>query len=137
MNESTCKVVKLTNGEDIVCEIGDGNSENECAIGRPLKIEVHSRSTKNGIIESLNLTRWIGPYTEQSFFLIKTSHILLITEASHGLSRYYDHVLKELDDWDNSKSKKRQLLDDMDDEMEDDMGDELLEEIKIPNKTIH
>ena len=134
MNESTCKVLKLTNGEDIVCELGDGNTENEYEIGYPLKMEVQSKMTKNGIIESLNLTRWVGPYTEQSFFLIKTSHILLIAEASHGLSRYYEHVIRELDEWDSEKVKKRQFLDTIDNE---EVYDELLTEFKIPNKIIH
>ena len=134
MNESTCKVLKLTNGEDIVCELGDGNTENEYEIGYPLKMEVQSKMTKNGIIESLNLTRWVGPYTEQSFFLIKTSHILLIAEASHGLSRYYEHVIRELDEWDSEKVKKRQFLDTIDNE---EVYDELLTEFKIPNKLIH
>ena len=134
MNESTCKVLKLTNGEDIVCEFGDGNTETEYEIGYPLKMEVQSKMTKNGIIESLNLTRGIGPYTEQSFFLIKTSHILLIAEASDGLSRYYEHVIRELDEWDNSKAKKRQLLDDTDDE---EVYDELLTEFPVLSKLIH
>ena len=134
MNESTCKVVKLTNGEDIVCELGDGNTENEYEIGYPLKMEVQSKMTKNGVIESLNLTRWIGPYTEQSFFLIKTSHILLIAEASHGLSRYYEHVIRELDEWDSDKVKKRQSLDIIDNE---EVYDELLTEFKTPSKIIH
>ena len=134
MNESTCKVLKLTNGEDIVCELGDGNTENEYEIGYPLKMEVQAKMTKNGVIESLNLTRWIGPYTEQSFFLIKTSHILLIAEASHGLSRYYEHVIRELDEWDSDKVKKRQTLDTIDNE---EVYDELLTEFKIPNKLIH
>jgi len=134
MNESTCKVLKLTNGEDIVCELGDGNTENEYEIGYPLKMEVQSKMTKNGVIESLNLTRWIGPYTEQSFFLIKTSHILLIAEASHGLSRYYEHVIRELDEWDSDKVKKRQSLDIIDNE---EVYDELLTEFKTPSKIIH
>ena len=134
MNESTCKVLKLTNGEDIVCELSDGNTENEYEIGYPLKMEVQSKITKNGIIESLNLTRWIGPYTEQPFFLIKTSHILLIAEASDGLSRYYEHVIRELDEWDSDKLKKRQTLDTIDNE---EIYDELLTEFKIPSKIIH
>ena len=134
MNESTCKVVKLINGENIICELGDGNTENEYEIGYPLKMEVQAKMTKNGVIESLNLTRWIGPDTEQSFFLIKTSHILLIAEASHGLSRYYEHVIRELDEWDSDKVKKRQTLDTIDNE---EVYDELLTEFKIPNKLIH
>ena len=134
MNESTCKVLKLTNGEDIVCELGDGNTENEYEIGYPLKMEVQAKMTKNGVIESLNLTRWIGPYTEQPFFLIKTSHILLIAEASHGLSRYYEHVIRELHEWDNSKAKKRELLDDTDNE---EVYDELLTEFPLLSKLIH
>ena len=43
-------------------------------------MEIISRQTKNGSVESLNLSRWIGPYTEETNFKIKDSHILLIAE---------------------------------------------------------
>jgi hypothetical protein len=91
--------------------------------------------TKEGPAESLNLSRWIGPYTEQSHFSIKSDHILLVVNASEGLCRYYEHVVKEIKQLNFSeKVLSREDLDDINDE---EVYDELLEELETPNKTIH
>ena len=132
METSTYKVVKLTNGEEIICQLGDDIDNGEYKINFPLKMEVHSVLTKEGPVDSLNLSRWIGPYTEQSKFLIKSDHVLLVANASPGLSKYYEHVMKEINQLDTSE--KKSILDIIDDE---DVYDELLEELETDNDTIH
>jgi hypothetical protein len=126
------KIIKLTNGEEIVCQLGDDIDNGEYKINFPLKMEVHSVLTKEGPVDSLNLSRWIGPYTEQSKFSIKSDHVLLVANASPGLSRYYEHVIKEIKQLDTSE--KMSILDNIDDE---DVYDELLEELETENDTIH
>ena len=71
MNTPSYKVVKLTNGEEVICQLGDDIINDEYQLNCPLKMQVHSVLTKEGPVDSLNLSRWIGPYTEQSKFLIK------------------------------------------------------------------
>ena len=133
MNIDTAyKIVKLTNGEELICEINDVVDNGEYKINFPLKMEVRSTVTKEGVVDSLNLSRWIGPYTEQSFFSIKRDHVLVIANASVGLSRYYEHMMKEIKQLD--APKKRSILDDVDDE---DVYDELLSELDTENDTIH
>ena len=133
MNTDTSyKIIKLTNGENLICEINDDVDDGEYKINFPLKMEVRSMVTKEGVVDSLNLVRWIGPYTEQSFFSIKRDHVLLVADASEGLSRYYEHIIKEIKQLDTSK--KRSSLDDINDE---DVYDELLEELETDNNTIH
>ena len=131
MNTDTYKVIKLLNGEELICQLGDGIVNDSYEVTHPLKMQVQSHVTSRGIVDSLNLSRWIGPYTEQSFFSIKTSHVLTIADATEGLCRYYDHVLKEINKADSSKTRKH--LDDIDDE---DVYDDLLNEIET-DKTIH
>ena len=97
MNTNTAyKIVKLTNGENLICEINDDVDNGEYKINFPLKMEVRSMQTKEGVVDSLNLSRLIGPYTEQSFFSIKRDHVLVIANASVGLSRYYEHMMREI-----------------------------------------
>ena len=133
MNTTTpYKIIKLTNGDNLICQLNDDVDNGEYKINFPLKMEVHSIITKQGPVDSLNLSRWIGPYTEQSRFLIKSDHVLLIANASEGLSRYYEHVIKEIKQLDTSK--KRSSLDDINDE---EVYDELLEELETDNNTIH
>ena len=129
------KILKLTNGENLICQINDDVDNGEYKIKFPMKIEVHSLMTKEGPAESLNLSRWIGPYTEQSHFSINSNHILLVVNASEGLCRYYEHVVKEIKQLNFSeKISSREDLDDINDE---EIYDELLEELETPNKTIH
>ena len=125
------KIIKLTNGENLICQLGDNIDNGEYKINSPLKMEVHSVLTKEGPVDSLNLSRWIGPYTEQSKFSIKSDHVLLVANASPGLSRYYEHVIKEIKQLDTPE--KRSTLDDIRDE---DVYDELLEELESSN-TVH
>ena len=128
---ATYKVLKLLNGEELICEMGDGEIEDSYEITHPLKMQVESRLTRQGPVESLSLSRWIGPYTEQSLFNIKTSHVLIIAEASVGLSRYYEHVQKEITRRDSPDFKK--TLDDIDNE---EVYGDLLDDLDIDD-TIH
>ena len=129
------KIVKLTNGEELICQMGDDVDNGEYKINFPLKMVVHSMATKDGVVDSLNLSRWIGPYTEQSHFSINSNHILLVVNASEGLCRYYEHVVKEIKQLNFSEIiSSREDLDDINDE---EIYDELLEELETPNKTIH
>ena len=121
------KILKLTNGENLICQINDDIDNGEYKLNFPLKMEVHSLMTKEGPVDSLNLSLWIGPYTEQSRFLIKSEHILFVVNASKNLCRFYEHAINEIKQLD--APEKRLFL--------DDINDELLEELETPNKTIH
>ena len=132
MNTDTpYKIVKLTNGDDLICEVDD-HDDIEYKINFPLKMEVSSMTTKEGEVDSLNLSRWIGPYTEQSFFSIKRDHVLVIANASEGLGRYYEHMRRQIIQLDTPE--KRAILDDIN---EEDIYDELLSELETETDTIH
>ena len=128
---ATYKVLKLLNGEELICEMENGNIEDSYEISHPLKMQVESKLTKRGPVDSLNLSRWIGPYTEQSLFNIKTSHVLIIADASKGLSKYYEYVRKEITKLDSPKYRKS--LDDIDD---DEIYDDLFKNLETKT-TIH
>ena len=132
------KIMKLTNGEEIVCQIDDKIVNDEYQLNYPLKIDVRAQMTKKGVVEALNLSRWVGSYTSQSLFSVKTEHVLLVAEASEGLCRYYDHVVEEIKRIENKAITKaisiNDYLDDIDDE---DVYDELLDESLSSDDTIH
>ena len=128
---ATYKVLKLLNGEELICEMGDGEIEDSYEISHPLKMQVESKLTKQGFVDSLNLSRWIGPYTEQSLFSIKISHVLTIADASEGLSKYYEHVRKEIKRVDQHEYRKS-----LDDIKNEDVYNDLLEDLETED-TIH
>ena len=128
---TTYKVLKLLNGEELICELGDDVVDDSYEITNPLKMQVESKITKQGPVDSLNLSRWIGPYTEQSLFNIKTAHVLIVADASVGLSRYYEYIQKEITRLDSPHYRKS--LDDISDE---EVYEDLLDDLDYDD-TIH
>ena len=131
MNTVTYKILKLLNGEELICELADSVVDDFYEITHPLKMQVESKLTKRGPVESLSLSRWIGPYTEQSLFSIKTSHVLIVADASAGLSRYYEHVRKQIIRLDAPHFKKS-----LDDVSNEEVYEDLLDDLDIED-TIH
>ena len=128
-------VLKLSNGEDIVCRIVEASKE-KVKVEDPLLLDVQQITDKQGKIkESVGLIRWIKPFTEEEEYFIEKTSIVITVPASSGLSKYYEHVLKRLD-----KPVIRETL--PDEIIEDDLGQmtdeeiiELMEDVKT--RTIH
>ena len=123
MNTDTYKILKLISGENIICELSEENGKQE--ISRPLLMNIHSRINSTGMSESLMLSRWVQPFTEQKCFEIDPKHVIIMLPASPGLSIYYEGILNRLD---NSE------FNDINDE---EIYDEFLDELETPSKYIH
>ena len=98
MNASPCKIVKLSNGEDIICTIENNESGKECKVSYPLLMQIVPQQTPKGFVESLRLSKWVQPFTDSSFFNIESNNIILIADAAPDLCRYYEHVLEKMDE---------------------------------------
>ena len=123
------KFIKLSNGEDIVCKVEDNdNLENQIKITRPLKMQMLPRMLTGAQGDSIGLSHWIQPMTEAISFQISSKDILLISDASPGLIKYYEYVLKQL--YNNDFA----ILNNIDDE---EPYDELLNDLPEPSKLIH
>ena len=131
MNTDSYKVLKLSNGEMIVCEINDYDDK-MYDIMNPLKMDVVPIQSRSGIGETLNLTPWLQHFTDQKYFNIDKNQCILIADASVGLSKYYEYVMLRIDaDWDNSVN----LIPEED--MDEEVYDDLLREAKVDSKLIH
>jgi len=96
MTDNTTRVIKLANGESIVCTCiptRTDNESNKLHILHPLKMELKNRVTKKGVVEALTLSRWLQPFTESDEFDIEKSTIITITSASFALNNYYQFML--------------------------------------------
>ena len=100
MNTSPCKIVKLSNGEDIICIVENNKLGKECKISYPLLMQIVPQHGPKGFVESLRLSKWVQPFTDNSFFEIKSNNIILVTEACPELCKYYDYVLSKIDEVD-------------------------------------
>ncbi len=90
------QVLKLSSGDDVICNVVS-DIENTLKVSDPLKMDTVNKFTKKGLVESLALSRWVQPYSDEDFFFIDKSSVILIAPASIGLSRYYEYVLQTLD----------------------------------------
>ena len=90
-------VLKLSNGEDIICRIVDTSKE-RVKVQDPLLLDVRQVTDREGIVkESLGLVRWIKPFTEEEEYFIAKNSIVITVPASIGLSKHYEYVLRKLD----------------------------------------
>ena len=128
--ESSYKIVKLVNGEDIICMMEDDGNKSYKVIW-PLKMQIVPKMTKKGIMEALNLSTWIQVYTEERVFELPSSSVVMMMEPSPGLTKYYELVLRKLMHEDEDVDEWTEEID------EDDIYDELLEEEETPSKLIH
>ena len=93
---SNFQVLKLSNGDDVICNLVE-SGDDTFKITSPLKMDTINRVTKKGIAESLALTRWIQPYSDQEHYHVQKTSVVVMAEASVGLTRYYQYVLRTLD----------------------------------------
>ena len=128
--ESPYKIVKLVNGEDIICMMEDDGNKSYKVIW-PLKMQIVPKMTKKGIMEALNLSTWIQVYTEERVFDLPSSSVVMMMEPSPGLTKYFELVLRKLMHEDEEVDEWTEEID------EDDIYDELLEEEETPSKLIH
>ena len=128
INDSQYKIVKLTNGENIICKLVSNNEK--LKVSHPLRMDVVTHMTQKGMAESLNLSRWLQPFSDQKIYTINMSHVLTIADVSLGLERYYEHVLRRIEDLDYTENQ-------IEEPKENDLLEEILEDIEPDSDTIH
>jgi len=103
MTDNTTRVIKLANGESIVCTCiptRTDEASTKLHVLHPLKMELKNRITKKGVVEALSLSRWLQPFTESDEFDIEKSNIVTVTSASYALNNYYNFMLQSFSDAD-------------------------------------
>ena len=127
-------ILKLSNGEDLICRVVN-KTESDIVIESPLKMETINRMTNSGVTESLSLTRWLQPFSDEKDYTIGKNSIVISVPASIGLSKYYEHVLKRLDQPVIRETLSDEIIEDDLDQMTDEEIIELMEDVKT--RTIH
>ena len=91
------QVIKLSNGENIICTISESENSEQLKVTSPLKMDTFNKVTDKGVVESLGLSRWIQPYSDEPFFKIEKSSVVIMTPASAGLCKYYEYVVHNIE----------------------------------------
>jgi len=131
------QVIKLSNGEDIICNVEELES-GKFKITSPLKMCTQSKITERGVIESLGLSRWVQVYSDQPYYNIEKNSVVIMTPASEGLGRYYEHVLKSMEQAEVNGPTDEELNSIEEEEYLDEMDDvEFLAQWEVKNKAYH
>ena len=131
MIDTEYKVIKLVSGENIICEMTDYDTHYE--ICNPLLMNVVPKINRGAMTESLALTRWVQPFTDQKYFDIEKSKIILTTSASAGLAIYYEKCLRAHGEWINEEPSAGDL-----EEIEnEELYEELLEELEYDKDKVY
>jgi|TARA_Y100000356_G_scaffold2267_1_gene1716 hypothetical protein len=140
MNDVSYTVLKLTNGDDIICEVDYERYDSEASLSQrvfeiqnPLLMVATRRVEDDGVREGLSLSRWVEPFTEQKYFSIPATSVITSAEASPGLVKYYEYVLNRMEHYfDEGSLPTDEDLDEI--ELEED--EEFLE-LEGPSNKIH
>ena len=90
------KILKLQSGEEIICNVIADEHPRTFEIKSPLKINVLPKVTEHGLEESISLQRWIH-FSESNVYMIDKNKVMVITDASTGLGKFYEHCVLRMD----------------------------------------
>lgn len=94
MTEDNIKIIKLSSGEEIICNVVHNAEKPYLSVISPMKLNSYPKATRNGIEEALSLQRWIH-FAETNTYDIPKSQIIVLTEASYGLSKFYEYCVNK------------------------------------------
>ena len=88
MTQPNAKILKLSSGEEIICNVVNNEDQSYISVVQPMKLNSWPKATRNGIEESLSLQRWVH-FAETDTYDVPKSQIIVLTEASFGLTKFY------------------------------------------------
>ena len=146
------KIIKLINGDDIVCSFPKKQLEQKSPLIRivkPLLIKYVPQLTPMGFKDYIALIKWAA-YTNDSVITIPKDKILTITNASTEMGKSYSHMASNYDKIEEAKKDDQAYKrthfskedNDKINEIFDELGDDELNDIKrsfntIKKKTLH
>ena len=93
------KIIKLENGDDIVCSFPDEQLPESHAllrITKPLQIKYIPQLTPQGFRDYVALVKWAA-YTSDKVITIPKQKIMTITNATGEMSKSYSHIIRDYD----------------------------------------
>jgi hypothetical protein len=131
------KIIKLINGDDIVCSLSKEQLPEKTPllrIDKPLQIKYVSQLTAKGLKDYIALIKWAA-YTNDQIISIPKDKIVTITNATDEMSKSYIEVSKKYEKIvvpKRGEHNVEQLSEDENDEF-----NELWDEFRDIKKTLH
>jgi len=135
------KIVKLENGDDIVCSFPSDQLPEEHAllrITKPLQIKYIPQLTPGGFRDYVALVKWTA-YTSDQVITIPKQKIMTITNATNEMQKSYVNIIKDYNVLDkvpervqNMKYEQQRLSDEQNKEV-----NEIFKEFEDEDPTFH
>ena len=135
------KIIKLINGDDIVCVLPSDQLPDKSPLlrlSKPLQVKYVPQLTPGGFKDYVALIKWAA-YTPDTIVTIPKDKIMTITNATNEMAKSYGQVIKNYDVVDKVPEKaqglefKRERLSDQQNEE----INEIFDEFKDEDPTIH
>ena len=131
------KILKLTNGDEIITTLSAEAANTFVTAHNPLKINSYPRISKSGIEESMALSRWVAYGENDSCEIIK-NNIVAVTTASTGISKFYDYCVLRMKQGRSANLALQEPTDEQLQQIEDELKEELMDDYDFdPSDTIH
>jgi hypothetical protein len=131
------KIIKLINGDDIVCSLAKEQLPDKTPllrIDKPLQIKYVSQLTARGLKDYIALIKWTA-YTNDTIITIPKDKIVTITNATEEMTKSYMDVSKKYDKIVVPK-RSEHIMEQLSEE-ENNEFNELWDEFRDIRKTIH
>mgnify|MGYP001413280509 FL=1 len=135
--DAKTKILKLTNGDEIITTLSAVKDTSVVTAHNPLKINSYPRVSKKGIEESMALSRWVAYGENDSCEIIK-NNIVAVTTASIGITKFYDYCVLRMKQGRSANLALQEPTDEQLQQIEDELREELMDEYDFdPSDTIH
>ena len=131
------KIIKLINGDDIVCTLAKEQLPDKTPllrIDKPLQIKYVSQLTARGLKDYIALIKWAA-YTNDKIITIPKDKIVTITNATDEMTKSYIEVSKKYEKILIPKRTEHNL-EQLSDNENDDFND-LWDDFRDTKKTLH
>ena len=133
------KILKLTNGDEIITTLSAVKDTSIVTAHNPLKINSYPRVSKKGIEESMALSRWVSYGENDSCEIIK-NNIVAVTTASLGISKFYEFCVLRMKNGKDALLAEQEPTPEqlrlLEEEIDEELMDEYFDEYDT-NETIH
>jgi len=131
------KIIKLINGDDIVCSLAKEQLPDKTPllrINKPLQVKYVSQLTARGLKDYIALIKWTA-YTNDTIITIPKDKIVTITNATEEMTKSYLDVSKKYEKIVMPKRSEHPI--EQLSEEENNEFNELWDEFRDVRKTIH
>ena len=143
---SPIKIIKLINGDDIVCSLPVeqlGEKSPMLRLSKPLQVKYIPQFTAQGLKDYVALIKW-SPYTRDAILTVPKDKIMTIVNANPDMTKSYNHMMLRYDKQEPIAQKEKpavfkreRLSDEENDKVNEIFDEDELEDYDIPGKTIH